>query len=75
MKIKEKEEVKYELTSLDRCDRCGSQALVRAKSVNGELLFCGHHFHKHSAKLVEWAYDILDERNKLENNKLTGSEN
>lgn len=65
MKIKEKEEVKYILTTLDRCDRCNAQALVLAKGVNGDLYFCGHHFQKHSEKLVEWAYDIVDERNKL----------
>ncbi|WP_444826196.1 DUF7455 domain-containing protein, partial [Arthrobacter sp. H41] len=34
-----------ELTALDRCDRCGAQAYVRAvlQSSGGELLFCGHH--------------------------------
>jgi len=66
MKIKEKEEVeKYLLTSLDRCDRCSAQAWVIAKGVNGELFFCGHHFDKFSAKVVEWAYDIVDERHRL----------
>jgi hypothetical protein len=32
------------LTALDRCDRCGAQAYVRATLVSGgELLFCAHH--------------------------------
>jgi len=32
------------LNSLDRCDRCGAQAYVRAILVSGgELLFCSHH--------------------------------
>ena len=31
------------LTAVDRCDRCGAQAYVRATLLNGgELLFCGH---------------------------------
>lgn len=34
-----------EMTALDRCDRCGAQAYVRAVlgTSGGELLFCGHH--------------------------------
>ena len=43
-KVKEKEEVKYVLTALDRCDRCLAQAWVKASGVNGELLFCSHHY-------------------------------
>ena len=32
------------LTALDRCDRCGAAAKVRAVLPSGgELLFCGHH--------------------------------
>ena len=27
----------------DRCDRCGSQAFIRAVFVAGDLTFCGHH--------------------------------
>ncbi|MHA7270604.1 DUF7455 domain-containing protein [Arthrobacter sp. HLT1-20] len=35
----------HELSTLDRCDRCGAQAYVRVvlASSGGELLFCGHH--------------------------------
>lgn len=49
-----------ELNSLDRCDRCGAQAYVRAvlESSAGELLFCGHHARTVEASLrpmtVEW---------------------
>lgn len=75
MKIKEKEEIKYQLTALDRCDRCQAQALVHVKSVNGELYFCGHHFQMHSEKLTEWAFDIVDEREKLQESRLKGSHN
>ncbi|MGH3674695.1 MAG: DUF7455 domain-containing protein [Mycobacterium sp.] len=45
-----------ELTSADRCDRCGAAARVRAKLPSGaELLFCRHHANKHEAKLIELA--------------------
>ena len=45
-----------ELTTADRCDRCGAAARVRAKLPSGgELLFCQHHANKHEAKLTELA--------------------
>jgi hypothetical protein len=50
------------LTALDRCDRCQAQAWVAAKGVEGELFFCGHHFVKHEDKIVKWAYQVIDER-------------
>lgn len=30
-------------SSLDRCDRCGAQAKLRAILPPGTLMFCGHH--------------------------------
>ncbi|MHA6795091.1 DUF7455 domain-containing protein [Pseudonocardia bannensis] len=40
------------LTRLDRCDRCGAAAQLRAILTNGgELLFCGHHARVHEAGL------------------------
>jgi hypothetical protein len=43
-----------ELTSADRCDRCGAAARVRATLPSGaELLFCQHHANEHQAKLIE----------------------
>ena len=65
----------YVLTLQDRCDSCHAQALVWVNGVNGELLFCGHHFNKFEKKLREYAYEIIDERSKLVENKLIGSEN
>ncbi|MET7994088.1 hypothetical protein ABZU76_24660 [Amycolatopsis sp. NPDC005232] len=48
-----------ELTAVDRCDRCGAAAQVRAVlSSGGELLFCGHHAREHEAKLKELAAEI-----------------
>ena len=44
------------LTTADRCDRCGAAAMVRAVlPTGGELLFCGHHAHEHTARLAELA--------------------
>lgn len=55
------------LTLQDRCDRCNAQAFVLVKGVSGELLFCGHHFTKHEDALYNWAYDIVDEREFINN--------
>lgn len=42
-----------ELTSADRCDRCGAAARVRATLPSGaELLFCQHHANEHQARLI-----------------------
>jgi hypothetical protein len=67
---KTKEEIKYELTALDRCDRCSAQAYVKAVGVSGELYFCGHHFAGMEESLSKWAFEIIDERDKLNQNKL-----
>jgi hypothetical protein len=54
------------LTALDRCDRCAAQAYVRVTlAAGGELLFCGHHFREHEARLRPLASDVLDETAKL----------
>ena len=60
-----KEEIKYELTTLDRCDRCSAQAYVKAVGVSGELYFCGHHFAGMEESLSKWAFEIIDERDRL----------
>jgi hypothetical protein len=40
------------LTRLDRCDRCRAAAQLRALlPTGGELLFCGHHARRHTARL------------------------
>lgn len=46
------------LTALDRCDRCGAQALVRATLAHGELLFCGHHARQHAEALARVALSV-----------------
>ena len=56
------------LTAVDRCDRCGAQAYVRATLDSGfDLLFCAHHFHENEARLREVAVRIQDESDRLAN--------
>jgi len=59
----------------NRCDSCSAEALVWVNGVNGELLFCGHHFNKHEEKIKNYAFEIIDERSKLVQNRSIGSEN
>ena len=54
------------LNALDRCDRCGAQAYVRATLLNGgELMFCAHHGKEYAEKLKAVAAAIQDESEKL----------
>ena len=48
------------MSALDRCDKCGAQALIRATLANGELYFCGHHGREISSKLVASALVVFD---------------
>lgn len=55
-----------ELTTADRCDRCGAQAYLRVTLPSGgELLFCAHHARAHEDKLKQVALNIQDETTKL----------
>lgn len=54
------------LTAADRCDRCASQAYVRAILLtDAELLFCGHHANEHRAALLLVGASFHDETDKL----------
>ncbi len=54
------------LTTADRCDRCASQAYVRATLPTGaELLFCGHHANEHRPALTVRGASFHDETDKL----------
>ncbi len=56
-----------ELTSLDRCDRCGAQAYVRVRMNNGgELMFCAHHGRKYDDALRKVAIDIHNDTARLD---------
>ena len=62
----------YVLGPQDRCDSCKAEALVWVNGVNGELMFCGHHYAKNEKALQEFAYEVIDERSKLIENRLIG---
>jgi hypothetical protein len=54
------------LTAVDRCDRCGARAYVRALLTSGgELLFCAHHGREHLPKLQNLTTNIQDETDRL----------
>ena len=63
----------------DRCDAdCSAQAYVRVTGVTGDLLFCSHHYNKIMdsptgyEKMMAFAYEIQDERDRLIENRLVG---
>ena len=65
------------ITAQDRCDgpQCSAQAYVIAKGVTGELYFCGHHYTAFSGpKLDAFAYEVVDERERLIENRLQGED-
>ena len=63
------------LTGQDRCDVCEAQAYVQVKGISGELMFCGHHFNKvDGEKLQSFAFEIIDERERLIQNKSQGDD-
>lgn len=71
----------WKLTALDRCDRCGSQAYVQIVGSTGDLLFCAHHYNKivndpdSYTNMMKFMLAILDERDRLIENKLIGGAN
>ena len=52
--------VAADLSSSDRCDRCGAQAFYRAVLVAGDLLFCAHHGRAHADRLAQVALEVQD---------------
>jgi hypothetical protein len=71
--LTELETKQWTLTANDRCDACPSQAYVHVKGVAGELFLCGHHYNKaDKVKLEEFAFEIIDEREQLVENRLKG---
>ena len=58
------------LTAADRCDRCGAQAYVRVVLTSGgQLLFCAHHAREHAEALSRVAADIVDESERLQEDR------
>lgn len=73
------DQIEWTLDSNDRCDaECSAQAYVKAIGVHGELLFCSHHYNKITDnavsydKLEKFAYQVVDERERLVENRLLG---
>lgn len=69
------EEKEYVLGPTTRCDQCSAEALVLVKGVTGELMFCKHHYEKNEYALSKFAYETVDEREKIVQNRLIGSHN
>jgi hypothetical protein len=64
------------LNANDRCDSgCNAQAYVYVKGLDGDLLFCAHHYNKIMnspdgyKKMMSFMITIIDERDKLIENK------
>lgn len=63
------------LKATDRCDSCAAEALVQVNGLNGDLMFCGHHYNKIMnnpegyKKMMSFMITIIDERDKLIENK------
>lgn len=78
MVIQEKQQ-EYILTANDRCDAdCPSQAYIKVTGVTGDLMFCVHHYEKIMSsptgyeKMMAFAFEFVDERDKLIENRLIG---
>ncbi len=61
------------LGALDRCDRCGAQAYVRAVLAAGELLFCAHHGREYGEKLAREALLVQDNSSVLRGSSSSAS--
>jgi hypothetical protein len=76
--IKDEVKQEWQLSPLDRCDRCSAEALVRVTGISGDLMFCGHHYNKIMdnqegyKKMMSFALTVLDEREKLVENRAKG---
>lgn len=63
------------LKATDRCDSCNAEALVQVSGLNGDLMFCGHHYNKIMDnpegynKMMSFMISVIDERDKLIENK------
>lgn len=66
----------WTLKASDRCDSCAAEALVKVTGLSGDLMFCGHHYNKIMdnpegyKKMMSFALTVVDERDKLIQNKL-----
>lgn len=61
MPVKQEKKQERVLKQADRCDRCGAQAFVLAKGIQGVLFFCGHHYNKNKEGIDNWAFEVINE--------------
>ena len=70
----------WQLKATDRCDSCGAEALVQVTGIDGDLMFCGHHYNKIMnnpegyKKMMSFMITLIDERDKLIENKAKGKD-
>ena len=68
------------LSAIDRCDSCAAEALVKVTGISGDLMFCGHHYNKiidnaeGYKKMMSFMISIIDERDKLIEDKAKGKD-
>ena len=78
--VEDSEKKEWQLSPLDRCDSCAAEALVKVTGLTGDLMFCGHHYNKiidnpnGYAKMMSFMLTIIDERNKLIEDKAKGKD-
>jgi hypothetical protein len=75
--VVETKEKEWLLNANDRCDSgCNAQAYILAKGLDGDLLFCAHHYEEIMAnavgydKMMKFAIEVVDERERLIENRL-----
>ena len=74
------EKKEWTLGPVDRCDSCAAEALVKVTGLNGDLIFCGHHYNKIMdnpeayKKMMSFMITVIDERDKLIENKAKGKD-
>lgn len=76
----QKEKKVWTLNALDRCDSCGSQAYVQVKGIQGDLMFCSHHYDgimntaNGYQRMMDFMLEVVDERDRLIENRLQGED-
>lgn len=74
--IKDEVSQEWQLSPLDRCDRCSAEALVKVTGISGDLMFCGHHYNKIMSipdgynSMMSFMISVIDERDKLKQDRL-----
>jgi hypothetical protein len=70
----------WQLKATDRCDSCNAEALVEVTGLDGSLMVCGHHYNnimndaEGYKKMMSFMISIIDERDKLIENKAKGKD-